>query len=90
MAIQLMAKHRWHEQIDACLLAETERQLDLFPAHESRMRAQEWGAYTDLKPASWLVTLKSSTLWMWGLSFFGLASFLAAALSIISPNFFSP
>lgn len=76
LSLQLMAKQRFHEQIDAAYLRAWEREADLRPVaglaphdHAYREKAVALG----IKRSFW-VGLSSYALWIWGLRGFSVAS----------------
>lgn len=98
ISVQLMSKHRFHEQIDVRLMESLEKTLALdtllgiapHSAPEERAAAieskrQQYPGMGAIN-TNWLMHLSSYWLWSWGLTLFGLAAIGIIIITFISPG----
>jgi hypothetical protein len=85
ISLQLMAKHRFHEEIDAKLAEKLERELELdsvlgfVPHAPPSVRAK-----TVNVKSNWFVRRSSYRIWRFGLTLFALAALSIAGVSLVS------
>jgi hypothetical protein len=93
LSLHLLAKHRFHEELDAKLVEKLERDLALdstlgfVPHAPPRVRAKA----VDMR-SNWFLRRSSYHIWFFGLTLFALAALVTAAVavvSLISPGFVS-
>jgi len=81
LTMQLMARHRQLAGIDANVLEE-------FEAGQALTQARGAAPHQRLVPTSrwWILRLRSTTLWIYGLGLFGLAAATVIVLTAVSPG----
>jgi len=84
ISMQLMTKHRYHEEIDARLLEKLEKEQEIdklfgCPPHAPPKRRAEIVG----KSNSWITRQSSYQLWLFGLMLFALASVSIIVIDVI-------
>ena len=96
--VQLMARHRLSEAVDARWLVDSDEAHRLEPVHgapfeaklvdlrrsEEFMKGDPWR-----KPVAWLAHFRSSDVWMLASAAFGVAAIVSLALAIVRPSLLS-
>ena len=83
ISVQLLAKHRRHENIDSVWLERYELEHEMLSVH---CRPERRAEALNMPKASWLVSRPSYRMWRAGLGTFGLVAVLAAALALVAPG----
>ena len=84
ISMQLMSKHRHHEEIDSRLLEQFEKKqhidmlFDCSPHTSSMRRAEVVG-----KGSNWIIRQSSYRLWMFGLTLFAITSITVIVIDLI-------
>ncbi len=83
ISVQLLAKHRRHENIDNLWLECYEQEHEMLAVH---CRPEQRAQALNMIKSSWLVSQPSYRLWRAGLGAFGVVAVLAAVLALASPE----
>ena len=85
--MQLMASDRRAEVADAHWLRDMERQSGRVSIHGEAFRDRRNSTDPDVAfPVAWLLRVRSFTVWMMGLSLFGLAAILVLVVTFVQPD----
>jgi hypothetical protein len=85
ISVQLMSKHRRHEEVDSRWLEKFEQDHGLELVHA---RPVERAVSVKMKAPSWLEAQPSFNVWRLGLTVFGVVAVLAAGAAVVDPGLF--
>ncbi len=85
ISVQLMSKHRRHEEADSRWLERFERDRGLEPVH-ARPTTRIEGV--GMRAPTWLEARPSFDVWRLGLTAFGVVAVVAAGAAVVDPDLF--